>query len=216
MLAKNTLMGLALAVGSMLAFAPRAHATTKHKAKHRHPVFTGWLVPKSQIRTEPFEKPSGHLKLYNVNFRESLEVDLYNPDGTMSDDALDKLNHFWRCKRTGTEKPINPHLFEVLSAIEDHFDGKQLELVSGFRNQEHQTSRHFEGNASDVRMPGVSDKELHAFVASIDNGHQGLGLYPKAGFIHVDVRDESFRWIDYSPAGSSHPSGKRAKHANNT
>jgi hypothetical protein len=30
----------------------------------------------------------------------------------------------------------------------------------------------------------------------------GIGLYPRAGFVHVDIRPEaSYRWTDYSPPG---------------
>ena len=125
-------------------------------------------------------KPSGKLELYAVNFGEALSVDLYSDDGTFNPDALDQLNHFWRCKRTGTEKAIDPRLYEMLSRIYDHF-GKRIELVSGFRNQKRTSSFHFHGSASDIRIPGIADKVLHKFVESLDTGGMGIGIYPRAG-----------------------------------
>jgi uncharacterized protein YcbK (DUF882 family) len=218
--------GLALTLISLPAFASAApaskksstaHASVKSKKKKKrssHPVFSGHQVPASQFRTDPLPQATGRLKLYSVNYRESLEVNLYNPDGTMNEDSLTELYHFWRCRRTGTEKPIHPELFAILSLIQDHFDGRTIELVSGFRNQKHTTSYHFHGTASDIRIPGVSDKQLHAFVQTLDTGHMGLGIYPRAGFIHVDVRPEqSFRWTDYSPPGGGEGGGHRKKHA---
>jgi uncharacterized protein YcbK (DUF882 family) len=172
------------------------------RKRARAPVFSGRLANESELRNEPLDRPSGHISIYAVNFQEPLEVDLYNPDGSFNEEALDELNHLFRCKRTGTEKSIDPHLFEMLSRIYDHF-GRRLDLVSGFRNQAHVSSFHFHGSASDIRIPGVSTKELHAFVRTLDIGGMGLGIYPKADFIHVDIRPEpSYRWVDYSPSGT--------------
>jgi uncharacterized protein YcbK (DUF882 family) len=180
----------------------------KHK-KRRGPAFSGRLASASELRDEALDKPSGHIELYAVNFRENLEVDLYGEDGALDQEALDQLNHLWRCKRTDTEKAINPRLFEMLSRIWDHF-GKRIELVSGFRNQKRTSSFHFHGSASDIRIPGVSDKELHKFVTSLDAGGMGIGIYPRAGFVHVDIRPEpSYRWTDWSGPGQE--SGGHAK-----
>ncbi len=189
-------------------------AHKKHKKHARGPAFSGRLARADELRIDSLPTPSGHIELYAVNFHEELAVDLYNEDGTFSDDALDQLNHLFRCKRTDTEKTINPHLFEMLSRVYDHF-GKRIELVSGFRNQTRTSSFHFHGSASDIRIPGVSDTELHKFIASMDAGGMGLGIYPRAGFVHVDIRPEpSYRWVDYSPPGTQdmgHPHGGKKK-----
>ena len=72
-------------------------------------------------------------------------------------------------------------------------------------------------SASDVRIQGVSDRSLHDFVATLDTGHMGLGLYPRAGFIHVDVRAEpSYRWIDYSPPGKEAGHARKKRRSPNT
>src|SRR5689334_16482110 len=79
----------------------------KSKGKHaRGAVFSGRLASTEELRDQPLDRPSGHIELYAVNFHEALEVDLYREDGSFDPDALDKLNHFFRCKRTGTEKSI--------------------------------------------------------------------------------------------------------------
>jgi uncharacterized protein YcbK (DUF882 family) len=178
-------------------------AKGKKKKKAKHAVFSGRLASPDELRDDPLDKPSGHIELYAVNFGETVAVNLYKEDGSLDNDAVDQLNHFWRCKRTGTEKAIDPRLFEMLSRIYDHF-GKRIELVSGFRNQKRTSSFHFHGSASDIRIPGVSDKVLHKYVESLDFGGMGIGIYPRAGFVHVDIRPEpSYRWTDYSPPGSS-------------
>jgi uncharacterized protein YcbK (DUF882 family) len=216
-----TTFGLALALQLSAAGSAQAGTSTSHHAskaskkrtarKRSHPIFSGHLVRDAELRTEPLPRPSGKLKLYSVNLHERLEIELYDGQGMLREDSLDTLNHFWRCRRTGTEKPINPHLFELLSIIQDHFDGRTIELVSGFRNQERTTSYHFHGSASDIRIAGVSDRELHKFVSTLDTGNMGLGLYPRAGFIHVDVRPDSYRWVDWSPPGSEMGHPKKAR-----
>jgi uncharacterized protein YcbK (DUF882 family) len=200
---------------SMRMAAAAAHAHKRRHHRHvRVPVFSGHLASVGDLRDAPLEKPSGHLEMYAVNFQEQVDVELYRKDGSLDPDALDQLNHLFRCRRTDTEKAINPRLFVMLSRIYDHF-GKRIELVSGFRNQERTSSFHFHGSASDIRIPGVSDKVLHAYVESLDTGGMGIGIYPRAGFIHVDIRPEpSYRWTDNSPPGTSdmgHPH-KHRKH----
>lgn len=185
--------------------------------RRRGPIISGYLVPLSELRASPLPRPSGELVLESVNSPgDTLAVNIYNPDGSFNEDSLEALYHFWRCRRTGTEKPIDPHLFEILSIIHDHF-GRPIELVSGFRNQEHTTSFHFHGSASDIRVAGVEVKALHEFVTSLDVGGMGIGRYPVGKFIHVDVRPEpSYRWVDYSPPGSSDRAAqKRARRRHN-
>jgi uncharacterized protein YcbK (DUF882 family) len=178
-----------------------AFAAPAKKKRSKFVPFSGHLASSDELRSDPLEKPSGHIVLSAVNFNEKIDVQLYQEDGSFDPDALDTLNHLFRCRRTGTEKAIEPKLFEMLSRIYDKFE-KPLELVSGFRNQERVTSFHFHGSASDIRIPGVADKALHKFVSSLDTGGMGIGLYPRAGFVHVDIRPEaSFRWTDYSPPG---------------
>ncbi len=222
LLAAATLFAVSLGTAhadGVAAEAEHPRPATAHKKKRTaHARFSGRLASASELRDEPLDKPSGHLELYAVNFRENLEVDLYDEDGNLDQEAIDQLNHLWRCKRTDTEKAISPRLYEMLSRVWDRF-GKRIELVSGFRNQKRTSSFHFHGSASDIRIPGVSDKELHKFVTSLDAGGMGIGIYPRAGFVHIDVRPEpSYRWTDYSGPGqeSGHPTKSKSKKAPNT
>ena len=215
---KSLSIRIALLFSSWLAFAPsvapaaqeggaQKNAGTKKgnaKKKARHPIFSGYQVPETKLRGEPLGRPSGRLVMSSVNDPTAhVSVNIYNADGSYNDDALDELNHFWRCRRTSTEKSIDPHLFEVLSHVYDRF-GKPVELVSGFRNQKRTTSFHFVGSASDIRISGIPERELKEYVEGLDTGGMGIGIDPHGHYIHVDVRPEpSYRWVDYSPPGSS-------------
>jgi uncharacterized protein YcbK (DUF882 family) len=164
------------------------------------------VVHEGELRDAPLFRPSGELKVYAVNFREQIKVDIYNSDGSFNQAALRELDRVFRCKRTGDAKQVDPRLYELLGMIYDHFGGRRLELVSGYRNQRRTTSFHYHATAADIRVDGVAPSAVHAFVATLDSGGMGIGMYPRAGFVHVDVRPPpSYRWVDNSRAGSRDP-----------
>jgi uncharacterized protein YcbK (DUF882 family) len=112
---------------------------------------------------------------------------------------LTEINHIFKCRRSGLEHDIDTRLVTILSHLSDHFEGKRIELLSGYRFQRRTTSNHFHGTAADIRIPGVDPLKVRAFVSTLDSGGMGVGWYPKVGFVHVDVRQPpSYRWIDYS------------------
>jgi uncharacterized protein YcbK (DUF882 family) len=153
---------------------------------------------------ERLARPSGNLHLFHVYRRESLKVNIYNEDGSYDIDALRAVSHLLRCVKTDAERDIEPRLLTVLSRIYDHF-GERIEVTSGYRNQRKTTSFHFRGSATDILIPHIKLTALRAYVESLDTGGMGIGLYPRAGFVHVDVRPASARWIDNSPVDHDAP-----------
>jgi uncharacterized protein YcbK (DUF882 family) len=175
--------------------ASRRSGTTKQKRRRRSKV-VGHVVPDSQLRTQPLGAPSGHLQLYSLASKEDVDLEIFNDDGSYDVDELHNADEILRCKRTDTTKPIDPRLIAILSHVYDHF-GKRIEIVSGYRNQRKQTSYHFKGSASDIRIEGVPPKKIVQFASSLDTGGMGIGLYPRSHFVHIDVRPApSYRWID--------------------
>jgi uncharacterized protein YcbK (DUF882 family) len=184
--------------GDEPAPAPRRR---HHGGRSRHHgSVSGRVVPDDQLRQEPLPRPSGNLHVVSANLGDEAVVNIYNDDGSYDLESLDRLNHVLRCWRTEDEKPIDPRLLTLLSHVYDHFGDKPIEIVSGYRNQRKKTSNHYKGTASDIRIKGVSPKKIRAFAETLDTGGMGIGLYPRSGFVHIDVRPlPSYRWIDYSP-----------------
>ena len=161
--------------------------------------FTGRVVPEANLRKDPLPMPSGNLELHMLGMDEAVKVNIYNEDGSYNLESLRALDHVLRCRRTDDEKPIEPRLFTILSHVYDHFGGKALDIVSGYRNQRKKTSNHYKGTATDIRIAGVTSKKIQLFAESIDTGGMGVGIYPKGQFVHIDVRPlPSYRWTDYS------------------
>ena len=167
--------------------------------------FAGRVVAESDLRQDPLPRPSGNLEIVSLsNPNDRAKVNIYNADGSYSVDAVEDLNFVLRCRRTDAEKPIDIQLLTWLSLIYDHFGGKPLQIVSGYRNQRKQTSNHFKGRATDIRIEGVTPKQIRAFAETLDRGGMGIGFYPVSGFVHIDVRSPpSFRWVDKSPPNSN-------------
>jgi uncharacterized protein YcbK (DUF882 family) len=188
--------------------APKLSRARHRRGKGRHHGrFSGRVVPEDKLRADPLPRPSGNLKVVSAaNPADVASVNLYNPDGSYNLDALADINHVLRCRRTDAEKPIDLQLLTLLSHVYDHFGGRPLEIVSGFRNQRKQTSNHFKGRASDIRIAGISPKKIEAFAETLDRGGMGIGIYPRSGFVHIDVRSPpSYRWTDFSPPNPNAP-----------
>jgi uncharacterized protein YcbK (DUF882 family) len=177
--------------------ARRAHPGVSVK---KHGRFTGRVVPEGDLRKEPLGKPSGDLELHMYGLDERVKVNIFNADGSYNIDSLRALDQVLRCRRTDDVKPIEPRLFTILSHVYDHFGGKPIDVVSGYRNQRKKTSNHYKGTATDIRITGVTPKKIQLFAESIDTGGLGIGIYPKGQFVHIDVRPlPSYRWVDMSP-----------------
>ena len=51
----------------------------------------------------------------------------------------------------------------------------------------------------DIVAPGVPNRRLARFARA--QGFVGVGEYPRSGFVHVDVRERSYFWVDSSGPG---------------
>jgi len=192
-----------------------------HQVCKREAMFQGHNAALSRLRTEPLEKPSGDIWVKSDNLSEEVKVNIYKPDGTFDDGALAQLDDIFRCRRSQEMRAVDPRLYEQMSRIYDHFGGKQMTLVSGFRFRERDSSRHWHASAMDIQIKGVSIDQIYAYAESLDPGGMGIGIYPHSQFVHVDFRapgEPSYRWTDYSypdsdgKADARHPPRKSHHH----
>lgn len=91
-----------------------------------------------------------------------------------------------------------PRLLDLIYNAARQFGVFHVHVVSGVR-RDRGGSRHSHGLAADIVLPSVDDEELAAYFRL--QGFVGVGVYPRAGFVHIDVRDRSYFWIDRSPPG---------------
>ena len=126
-------------------------------------------------------------------------------NGKVTDAARTGIEKVLAAWRTGQHQPINDRLIRMLVRVSAHFGGKPIRVVSGFRpytpNQYTPHSRHNSGHAVDFSIPGVRNSELRDYCRTLAN--VGCGYYPNSSFVHLDVRETSAHWVDFSGPGQA-------------
>ena len=132
----------------------------------------------------------------------STERHTLSPDtqGSFGEEALERARGAFAWRRDRSTRSIHPRLVELIYRAALQFDAPYVWVVSGFRGRR-PTSRHYQGRAADIALPGVRDRRLAHFLRR--QGFVGVGVYPVSGFVHVDVRAQSFFWTDHSGPGQA-------------
>lgn len=142
------------------------------------------------------EGGDGILALHNLHLHESLLLQ-YKKGGFFDKKALRQIDQTLRCRQTHQVHEISRELVELVDRIQDHFGGKEVQVISGYRSPAlnaalkkagHKVanrSLHMQGMAMDIRIPGVTPRQLQQYALSLKKG--GVGFYPHNGFVHVDV-----------------------------
>jgi uncharacterized protein YcbK (DUF882 family) len=168
---------------------------------------TGSAVPASRVwhtatpgKAAPLGA-NGHplLVLQGLNIPDRVELTPKNERGGFSAEDLDRAAHVMR-DSSGNEHPIDPRLLDVIYRLETHFHAHEIRIISGYRTPRGgATSNHGKGRAMDLVVPGASDEDVARFAR--EQGFAGVGIYPTSGFVHVDVRERSYFWVDTSGPG---------------
>lgn len=145
----------------------------------------------------------GTVSFVRLGGRESFRGRLVDPRGRPRADARRRLSRLMH-DDDGSARLPNPRLLAVLTRISDHFGGRRIQIVSGYRRAggyTRDTSRHTQGDAMDLRIEGVPITAIRDYCRSLPN--TGCGYYPRSRFVHVDVRDRSTYWVDWSGPGEA-------------
>jgi uncharacterized protein YcbK (DUF882 family) len=110
-------------------------------------------------------------------------------DGTTDEATQKQVKHLFRCRHTWREKMIAPKTLAMLADVAEHYQGKVIEYVSGYRTggAESPTSPHRDGRALDFRIRGVRLPEIRDYLWTTYSD-VGVGWYPSEQFIHIDTR----------------------------
>jgi chemotaxis protein histidine kinase CheA len=130
-----------------------------------------------------------------VNGGPSVSLIPQRDDGGFSDADLELAARAFAPKDMRRTHAIAPHLVDLVYRTMRHFNAPLVRLVSGYR-PDRAGSRHTQGRAIDMVIPGVSNDTLAEYVRLF--GFCGVGIYPNSGFVHLDVRDTSYFWVDLS------------------
>ncbi|MCZ7678940.1 MAG: DUF882 domain-containing protein [Sandaracinaceae bacterium] len=146
------------------------------------------------------------MTLYRHALERRFRVRLVDTRGRARRTAIRRLRELMRPRGSRALGPAPPaRLVEMLARISDHFGGRTITIVSGYRTAggyTQESSQHTRGHALDLRIQGVPAHALRDYVrATFDR--VGVGYYPRTGFVHLDVRDRSAYWVDWSRRGEA-------------
>lgn len=155
-------------------------------------------IPSSFADGVPVPVARRPLVLLPVNGGDTVVLVPQRDDGGFSDADLQRAAIAFSQQSPGKVHSLAPRLLDLVYRSMQHFDASVVHVVSGYR-RDRAGSRHTQGRAVDMTIEGVAGDRLAAYVREL--GFVGVGFYPKSGFVHLDVRDASYFWIDDSAPG---------------
>ena len=158
----------------------------------------GFLFPSRSFADTNPATPEYRLRLFHTHTNERIDI-VYRQGEQYVTEAVDRLDHFLRDHRTGDVRMLDPRLFDLLHDLAASV-GKpdaEINIVCGYRTPWSNEflrrttvgvashSLHMEGEAIDIRIPGIPTEQLRSAALGLHRG--GVGYYPKSQFVHVDV-----------------------------
>lgn len=137
------------------------------------------------------------LALENINTGEKVKLTYFERDRYL-DDALDEINYLFRDHLTDEIHHVDTALLDQLHELQLTLGiNKPYHVVCGYRSpntnaqlrrQSHGVAKHsfhMEGRAVDLRIAGLSTREIRSAALSLGRG--GVGYYPGHNFVHLDT-----------------------------
>jgi len=179
-----------------------------HKIRQKRLPLLSWpyILDLSKYREKFLSLPV--VEFYNLNTRESFKTKLYNQYGKIPQKVLQRFMWLLRDHRHNKIHPIYPRILKLVYKSAYYFKAKKVVIISGYRygkkwrwyrGRKRIASRHHWGKAIDFYIPEVSTKRLAIYARTF--GKVGVGYYPKVNFIHLDIRDSSYFWLNRSGHG---------------
>lgn len=158
------------------------------------------MKPSPAERRKWIAEENPPLVIKPVHANEAFEIRPDPETGAFDEEALAVAMEAFHWKADGSTHPVDDRLIELIYRAVKRYKAPYVHLVSGYRNRNGRgSSRHNQGRAADIVLPGVGDAQLAAFFRR--QGFVGVGFYPVSGFTHVDVRERSYYWVDRSGPG---------------
>ena len=136
------------------------------------------------------------LNIHAVNVGERLNINYFR-NGRYDTGALAELDHLFRDRHSRKVAEIDPGVYDQLFAISNIFQGREINMLSGYRAPETNEamrrrlsgvarfSYHVRAQAVDFYIFNVAISELHIAALKLSAG--GVGYYPGSNFVHIDT-----------------------------
>lgn len=202
-----------LAVAALLGLAPRPEARPVRCMEPPPPEELTPLAlgPVGSLLPLRLAAPSalgslGPLHLVNINTHDEATLRLYTSEGAFDEEAAGRLDRLLSDARRPGKPPVvvalDRRLLRLLFRVAYHFGVSEVELVSGYRQpRRYAEGLHGKARAVDFRLVGVGAPEVATYLRGLPRVGVGLYTHPRTRWVHLDVRDRSYHWVDATPPG---------------
>jgi uncharacterized protein YcbK (DUF882 family) len=213
MLGQELRLGIAFAALCLLG-APSARAAWLEDIApvRRMPelIVTLWpALDPAQAERETFYPKLPELSFYSVQSGGVADVRLYDVWGAIDPSAAERLDELL----TDARDPSSPRttrldrrMLQLVFRAAYHFGAHKVTVISAYREPGRQPEgKHGEGKAIDFRLSKVPAAMLAAYLRKSPLAGVGVYTNPRTQYVHLDMRDKSFHWLDASPPGTRWP-----------
>ena len=159
-------------------------------------VETPLVAESLNSRVASWAEALGPIEIASVATHATVWIRLYSSDGTIDERAR---GDFERAASVDADPhPLTLRLEQLVMKAAYHFKQSRLVVVSGWRPN---AGRHGTGDALDFKLEGVRAAQLAAFLRQTPRAGVGIYTHPRTQFVHLDVREPSYHWLDASPPG---------------
>ncbi|MBS2019116.1 MAG: DUF882 domain-containing protein [Deltaproteobacteria bacterium] len=154
---------------------------------------------------EPWAAKLGPIEVLNRNTNAQGKIRLYDDHGVVDRGAARDFmriagrQHDAPSDASDDDERLDLRLVQLVVRASYHFGGAPVKIISGTRPGGN--GKHGTGEALDFSLEGVKAPLLAAYLRGTPRAGVGIYTHPKTQYVHLDVRDRSFHWIDGSPPG---------------
>jgi uncharacterized protein YcbK (DUF882 family) len=199
--AKNLSRALTLTAAAAVAVLVRSPSDVQAHALGRVPMFieTPLVAAVRPARVAAWAEGLEAVEVDNaatVATSATTAIRLYGSDGELDPDALAAFER--AASRDDDLHPLAPRVVQLVFKAAYHFGGARVTVVSGWRAH---AGKHGTNEAIDFKLHGVRAARLAAYLRDLPRAGVGVYTHPRTQYVHLDVRDPSFHWLDASPPG---------------
>lgn len=207
-------MAVLLVASAVGATPPLAAAAPQPKAGLRIarvvPPAKRELTTESASRVdagEPWAVALGPIEVLNRNTNARGQIRLYDEHGVLDRGearsfmriAGSSMTEPWTAHASDDDERLDLRVVQLAIRAAHHFGGASIAIISATRPGAR--GKHGTGEALDFSLDGVKASVLAAHLRGTPRAGVGIYTHPKTQYVHLDVREHSYHWIDGSPPG---------------
>lgn len=146
------------------------------------------------------------LTILNINTNQTAALRLYLPNGRVDRRAAERLDELLADTRDPKHEHVatlNRRTLQLMFKAAYHFHAREIVVVSAYRKPgKRGEGLHASAKAIDFKLVGTTASALAEYLRTFPRAGVGQYTHPRTQFVHLDVRDRSYHWVDPSPPGA--------------